>query len=92
MRAFANISIKRKLILIIMITSILSLVVSCVSFIFYDQSVEREKLGEELYSLANIIGSNSTAAISFNDQDSANEILSALESSQKYYLCLYLYF
>jgi len=76
----ANISIKRKLILIIMITSILSVVVSCVSFIFYDQSIQRAEVIEELQSLANIIASNSTAAISFNDQDSANEILSALKA------------
>jgi signal transduction histidine kinase/CheY-like chemotaxis protein len=80
MRALANISIKHKLTLIIMTTSILALVVSCVSFILYYQRAERNEMADELVSLADIIASNSTAAITFNDQDSANEILAALKA------------
>src|SRR5918996_1654198 len=80
MRGLANVSIKHKLTLVIMITSIVAVLVSCGSFILYDQRVERSELGEELDNLAAIIASNSTAAISFSDQGSANEILSALRA------------
>ena len=80
MRAFRDLSIKRKLTLIMMIISIVALLLSCASFIIYDQIFSRRAMIQELSSLAEIVGSNSTAAITFNDQDSATEILSALSA------------
>jgi signal transduction histidine kinase/DNA-binding response OmpR family regulator len=80
MRSFKDLSIKRKLTLMMMIVSIAALLLSCASFIIYDQAFSRRAMAEELSSLAEIIGSNSTAAITFNDQDSATEILSALSA------------
>lgn len=80
MRAFRDLSIKRKLTSMMMTISIVALLLSCASFIIYDQIFSRRAMAEELSSLAEIIGSNSTAAITFNDQDSATEILSALSA------------
>jgi len=80
MRAFRDLSIKRKLTTIMMVISVTALLLSCASFIVYDQIFSRRAMVQELHSLAQIIGSNSTAAITFNDQSSANEILSALRA------------
>jgi len=80
MRAFKDLSIKHKLTSIMMTISVAALVLSCASFIIYDQIFSRRAMAEELSSLAEIIASNSTAAITFNDQDSGTEILSALSA------------
>jgi len=80
MRFFKDLSIKRKLTSMMMIVSIAALLLSCVSFIVYDQIFSRRAMAQELASLAEMIGSHSTAAITFNDQDSATEILSALSA------------
>jgi signal transduction histidine kinase/DNA-binding response OmpR family regulator len=80
MLAFNDLSIKRKLTLIMMLTSIIALVLSCASFIVYDQIFSRRAMVQDLRSLAEIVGSNSTAAITFNDPDSATEILAALSA------------
>src|SRR5688572_2392211 len=80
MQTFRDVSIKRKLTSIMMIISVVGLLVSCASFIVYDQVFSRRTMVRELSSLAEIVGSNSTAAITFNDQKSATEILSALSA------------
>jgi methyl-accepting chemotaxis protein len=80
MRSFGNLSIKHKLTLIMMLTGIVALVLSCASFIVYDQMSSRRAMVQDLTSLAEIIGSNSTAAITFNDTDSATEILAAMSA------------
>ncbi|MCM3874081.1 MAG: response regulator [Pyrinomonadaceae bacterium] len=80
MRAFRDLSIKRKLTLIMMLIGVVCVVLACTSFIVYDQSFSRRAMVQELTSLAEIIGSNSTAAITFSDADSATEILAALSA------------
>ena len=80
MRAFRDLSIKSKLTTIMMIISVTALLLSCASFIVYDQIFSRRAMVQELHSVAQIIGSNSTAALTFNDQPSATEILSALRA------------
>jgi two-component system sensor histidine kinase/response regulator len=80
MRKFRDLSIRRKLTLIMMLISVVALVLSCASFIVYDQIFSRRAMAQELKSVAKIIGSNSTAAITFNDPDSATEILAALSA------------
>ncbi|MFN2510575.1 MAG: ATP-binding protein [Pyrinomonadaceae bacterium] len=80
MRAFRDLSIKRKLTAMMMIISVTALLLSCALFIIYDQIFSRRAMVQELNSLAQIVGSNSTAAITFNDQNSATEILSALSA------------
>ena len=62
MPAFNDLSIKRKLTLIMMLIGIIALVLSCASFIIYDQIFSRRAMVQDLRRLAEIIGSNSTAA------------------------------
>jgi signal transduction histidine kinase/CheY-like chemotaxis protein len=80
MRVFRNLSIKFKLTLIITLISAVAVLLSCGSFIIYDQVVSRRAMERDLTAIADMIGSNSTAALAFNDQNSATEILSALSA------------
>jgi len=48
--------------------------------ITYDRVLERRAMVRNLTTQAEIIGNNSTAAITFNDPDSAQEILTALKA------------
>src|SRR5712691_8641718 len=90
MRAFRNLSIRRKLTLIIMLTSSVALLLACAAFVSYDLYAFRQAKVHDLTTLADIIGSNSTAALSFNDASSAREILGAL-SAKKHIVaaCIY---
>ncbi len=90
MRAFSDLSIKRKLTLMMMLIGIVGLVLACTSFIVYDQIFSRRAMAQDLTSLGEIIGNNSTAAITFSDTDSATEILAALSArSHITAACLY---
>jgi two-component system sensor histidine kinase/response regulator len=79
MQVFRNLSIKRKLTLMIMIISIFALLLSYALFMTYERIAERREMVRELTTQAEIIGNNSTAAITFNDPESAQETLSALK-------------
>ena len=80
MRLFQDLSIKRKLTAIIMVISTVALLLSCVAFITYDLLMLRQTMKRDLSVLAGIIGSNSTAALAFDDQNAARETLSALSA------------
>jgi len=75
---FLNLSIKRKLILMTMLTSSLALLFSSVSFLIYDLISFRHLLTQDLATQAEIIGYNSAAAIAFKDEPAASATLSAL--------------
>ena len=64
----------------IMVISIFALLLSYALFMAYDRIVERRGLVSGLTTHAEIIGTNSTAAITFNDPESAEETLKALIS------------
>ena len=78
MRTFRDISIKRKLTAIIMLTSTIVLLLASGAFVTNAVITFRRSMVEKLSTLAAVIGSNSTASLAFNDQDSANETLAAL--------------
>ncbi|MDX1587838.1 MAG: diguanylate cyclase [Oleiphilaceae bacterium] len=75
---FRKLSIKYKLMLVVILTTTLGLVISVAGMIAYDRVKQREILAEEMTILAQVIGSRSAAALSFMDQTSARENLSAL--------------
>ena len=80
MRAFQNTSIKRKLTLIIMLTSTVALLLACGAFVAYEMITFRRGMVRDLFTLAEIIGYNSTAALTFDDVRSAEETLAALSA------------
>lgn len=75
-----NLSIKRKLMLITMLTSSVALILSSVSFLIYDLMSFRRQLSQDLMTQAEIIGFNSGAAMAFKDEAAATATLSALKA------------
>ncbi|MCP4347652.1 MAG: response regulator [Desulfobacterales bacterium] len=78
MNIFRHISVKRKFIsLTMLITGVVIFVISVFFIVSEMISFQREKM-KELSTLAKVIGSNSVAALVFDDQDSATQTLAAL--------------
>ncbi|MDE2009260.1 MAG: PAS-domain containing protein [Candidatus Omnitrophica bacterium] len=73
-------SIRHKLTLMIMTVSLVALSIASIAFIVQDIKSYKSSMATELETLAAIIGNNSSAAIVFDDQDSARQILSALKA------------
>ena len=80
MQNFRDLPINRKLMLIIMLTSTAALLLACTAFVIYDIKTFRDAMVDELSSLAEIVGANSTAALTFDDQGAAEEILASLRA------------
>src|SRR5258706_1898535 len=80
MRAFNRLSIRGKLTLILMVISSSAVLLACTAFIAYDQHVFRLSKAQDITTLAEIIGSNSTGALAYQDANSAKDVLSALSS------------
>src|SRR5260370_13541521 len=88
---YRSLSIKQKLRLIIMITVGAALVLSGLAMLAYDYVALRGDMQSELSVLAEIVGSNSTAALSFGDPKAAEEILSGLRAERHVVgACIYL--
>jgi signal transduction histidine kinase/CheY-like chemotaxis protein len=77
-----DLSIKRKLMLITMLTSGVAVVLSSAGFLIYDLISFRNSLSQDLMTQADIIGYNSAAAMAFKDEASATVTLSALQAKQ----------
>ncbi len=78
MTVWNNIPIKRKLTGVILLTSMVSLLLACGAFILYEWTEFRTRMVDELSVQAAMIGANSTAALTFKDQGSAEDTLRAL--------------
>lgn len=82
MKAYAilrRLPLKRKLMLIIMITSVLGLLLAGVFFGVYERYRMRLSLVHDLTTLSRLIGDRSTAALVFDDPRTAGESLAALK-------------
>ena len=77
-----NLSIKRKLTLITMLTSSAALVLSALSFLIYDLVSFRHLLIQDLMTQAEIIGYNSAGAMEFKDVPAATATLAALTAKE----------
>jgi len=80
MALIRNSSIQRKLTFIIVCTSLVGLSLACLSFDFYERSSFRAAMTSELSVLADTLGANTAASLAFNDQKSAQDMLSALRA------------
>lgn len=74
-------SIASKLIRMNVVVATIALLLACTSFVLYDAYSFRQNLVHALSTEAEIIGSNSVSALTFDDADSARTTLSALRSS-----------
>ena len=78
---FYNLPIKYKLIGFTTFVSIITVVLVCVAFTTYDRNTFKDNYKNNLSTLANIIGKNSTAALEFDDADTAKDMLQTLEAN-----------
>ncbi len=82
--------IKRKLRISIMLTSVIVLILAAGGLTAYEFATFRSGILQNLTVLADTIGTNSTAAITFQDKKSAAETLGALSSDPHVWMaCLY---
>jgi signal transduction histidine kinase/CheY-like chemotaxis protein len=79
MALFRTASIKRKLTLLVMLTTTVALLVAAVQFILNDLRDYRRRSVNDLNILARILGENCTSALEFEDNKTAEKILSALQ-------------
>jgi signal transduction histidine kinase/DNA-binding response OmpR family regulator/HPt (histidine-containing phosphotransfer) domain-containing protein len=75
-----DVTIKRKLVLIVMLTTLTALLISTLVTIGHQIVIARRQLRNDLSSTAAMLGSTCTAALSFNDAQSAAETLAALQA------------
>ncbi len=74
----ARLSLARKLTFVGVLTSIVSLVIAMTAVLAWDLSSARTRLVRDTGMLADVIGSNSTAAVAFGDAKAATDTLRAL--------------
>ncbi len=77
---FRDWPIKRKLMLMVMTTCTLALLLACLVFGVYEFVTVQREMEQELVTLARIIGDNSTATLTFDDPEAAEETLRALKA------------
>ena len=80
MLIFGNHSLRRKQMLIIMLTSTATLLLACAAFVWVESLGFRSELLTEISTMAQIAGSNCTAALDFNDPTAAEGTLGALRA------------
>jgi PAS domain S-box-containing protein len=80
MLGFRDFSVKRKFFIIMIFMRVVVILLIAGVLIFTDFVLFRRTMVQELSTLAEVIGINSTAALSFNDQKSAQETLSAVKA------------
>jgi signal transduction histidine kinase/DNA-binding response OmpR family regulator len=76
--AYRNLNVRLKLRLIVMATVTAALLCACAAVIVYDRMAARESMRNDLEVMAEMLGANSTAALSFEDSRVGEEILSTL--------------
>jgi len=81
MRKPQNHTISRRLTWMNMLVSGAALLLACTAFITYDMVTFQANMFQNLSAQAQIIGSNTASAMLFNDQQSAENTLSALRAS-----------
>ncbi|HET7218467.1 MAG TPA: response regulator [Vicinamibacterales bacterium] len=79
-RVMSGLSIKGKLIWLSMSTTTVALLMACAAFMTYDYTTFRDQHIARLETLADMIGSASVAAITFNDKAVGSETLATLET------------
>lgn len=80
--SFKDAPIQRKLMLILLLTSIAVMLAMRAAFFAYEFLMFRQATVRQLSTLGAIIADNSTAALAFQNQDDAQEILAALKAER----------
>jgi diguanylate cyclase (GGDEF)-like protein/PAS domain S-box-containing protein len=78
--SFRDLSLRKKLVVVIMAATLPALLLGGSVVVTYQVAFARRAMAEQLDTLAQIVGSNCTAALSFDKSGTAEEILAALRS------------
>src|SRR5688500_9996925 len=78
-----DLSLKRKVMLIVMLTSSIALLLASAGFLAYDMTVFRNRMSQDLMAQAEIIGANSTASLLSRDRKATTAILAALQAKHE---------
>ena len=78
MTLLRDLSIRWKVIHIIMFTMTVALLLACASFMVYDYITFRDQQIKDSQALADLLGTSNTAALSFDDDQAVRETLKAL--------------
>ena len=76
----ANLSVRRKLTMIIALAAGVALTLAGVGLVLYDFRTSKEELQHDLFTLADIISANSAAAVAFDDPSAAAVTLDSLRA------------
>lgn len=87
---FNTASIQRKLALLVFSASLFALVLATVGFGLYERASFRTDIARELSTLADTLGANTAASLAFDDQNTARDMLRALQADHQILsACLY---
>ena len=81
-RVFKDSSIQTELRTLLLFASTFALVLACVGFGIHERTDFRRGMVRELTTLAETLGANTAASLTFDDQRSATEMLGALRAEQ----------
>ena len=89
-RTLRDISIRGKLLLLLVMVGGLAALLSCVSFIVSDVRMIKSSAASHVSALADVLGANSTAPLVFDDATAAHEVLSSVSlEPMVVFACLY---
>jgi signal transduction histidine kinase/ActR/RegA family two-component response regulator/HAMP domain-containing protein len=74
--------IRQKLMTVILLTSGAVLLLTCTAYFAYEFVTFRQTAVRQIFTLSEIVAANSTAALAFDDQSAADEILAALRAER----------
>ena len=80
MFSFQNYKIKTKLLLVIMLISVCAMIVSSSLYVMYQAKALKKQMVEELLTLSKILGDNTKAALLFDIEKDALDLLAALRN------------
>jgi PAS domain S-box-containing protein len=90
MAFFPNMSIRRKQMFIIMLTSTVALLLACAIFVTHDIASARKSMVDKVSVVAEAVGNNCSATIEFDDPKTAEDTLAALRAEPGIvFACIY---
>lgn len=83
MPTFRTLSLKNKLKVVFLLTNGVALLLASITFIVQDMLVFRQHMITELFTLADLVGANSTAGLVFNNSQTVEENIAALRANPR---------
>src|SRR2546427_10144357 len=82
-----ELSLRQRLLLLTMLTSGIGVLLGCLGFLAYDMHVAKEHKEEDLRSVADLVGTNSKAALAFDDAIGGVKHLVGVSTRSQIRLC-----